>query len=86
MNEDSHMGGVASALVMLAAIATTFSTYTYYKDDQLATQYENDQVTLEQTASALMSLRLEEEAMKAAADTSKSDDKKVEVKKEVELQ
>lgn len=60
---DSHIGGFASALVMLAAIATTFVTYSYYKDDELATRYENDQITLEQTASALVSLRLQEEVL-----------------------
>jgi len=60
---DSHMGGFASALVMLAAIATTFVTYGYYKDDELASRYENDQAVLEQTASALVSLRLQEEVL-----------------------
>ena len=57
------MGGFASALVMLAAIATTFVTYGYYKDDELASRYENDQAVLEQTASALVSLRLQEEVL-----------------------
>lgn len=65
MNEEQHLGSVASGLVMLAAIATTFTTYTYYKDDVVATQYEDAQASLEQTASALMSLRLQEEAMAA---------------------
>jgi hypothetical protein len=65
MNEDAHVGGIASALVMLAAVATTFTTYGIYKDEDLAGKYESDQVALEQTASALMSLRLEEEAMVA---------------------
>ena len=62
MTDDQHIGGVASALVMLAAIATTFTTYTYYNDDKLATDYEQDQSALEETASALVSLRLQEEA------------------------
>jgi len=65
-NNDTPVGEVASAIVMLAAIATTFTTYASYKDEVLATQYEADQASLEQTASALMSLRLEEEAMMAA--------------------
>lgn len=67
--EDTHIGGVASGLVMLAAIATTFTTYAYYKDDILATQYESDQAALEQTASALMSLRL---SLQAAAELATS--------------
>jgi hypothetical protein len=60
---DTHVGDVTSGLVMLAAIATTFTTYAYYRDDALATQYESDQMALEQTASALMSLRLSEQAL-----------------------
>lgn len=69
MNEDLHIGGVTSALVMLAAIATTFTTYAYYKDDVLASQYESDQVALEQTASALVSLRLKEAALATPTST-----------------
>ena len=69
MNEDSHVGEIASALVMLAAIATTFTTYAAYKDEVLAGQYEADQTSLEQTANALMSLRLEEEAALATQAT-----------------
>lgn len=68
-NGDSHVGEIASALVMLAAIATTFTTYASYKDEVLATQYEADQISLEQTANALMSLRLEEEALAQQATT-----------------
>jgi hypothetical protein len=68
-NEEVKIGEMASALVMLAAIATTFTTYVYYKDDVLATQYEADQASLEQTASALLSLRLSEEALAQATTT-----------------
>jgi hypothetical protein len=68
-NDDTHVGEVASALVMLAAIATTFTTYAAYKDEVLATQYENNQATLENTASALVSLRLAEQAALAAQAT-----------------
>ena len=69
MNEDSHVGEIASALVMLAAIATTFTTYAAYKDEVLAGQYESDQTSLEQTANALMALRLEEAALATEATT-----------------
>ncbi|HEY4516234.1 MAG TPA: hypothetical protein VJH67_03560 [Candidatus Paceibacterota bacterium] len=69
MNEDTHVGGFASALVMLAAIGSTFLTYGYYKDDELANQYEADQVSLENTASALVALRIQEEAMIESAST-----------------
>lgn len=83
MNEDSHVGGVAGALVLLAAVATTFTTYTYYNDDVLATQYEGDGAALEQTASALMSLRLEEEAMQQMEAASSTEET---VEAEIELQ
>ena len=69
MNEDLHVGEIASALVMLAAIATTFTTYAAYKDEVLAGQYEADQTSLEQTANALMALRLEEAALATQATT-----------------
>lgn len=58
MNDEIHISGGVSAIVMLAAIASTFSVYSIYKDEQVAMQYEETQSSLEQTASALVSLRL----------------------------
>jgi len=72
MGENQHVGGSASALVLLAAIATTFITYEAYKDDKLATLYEEDQVAMEYTASALVALRLEEQALLAAEESATS--------------
>lgn len=71
MNEDQHVGGIASALVMLAAVATTFTTYSYYSDNKVAEQYESDNIALEQTASALVSLRKEREVIMPATTTQK---------------
>ena len=73
-NQDSHVGEIASALVMLAAIATTFTTYAAYKDEVLAGQYESDQTSLEQTANALMALRLEEAALATEATTTETEE------------
>ena len=58
MNDEIHINGGVSALVMLAAIASTLSVYSTYKDEQVAVQYEDSQASMEQTASALVSLRL----------------------------
>lgn len=80
MNEDLHVGGVASTLVMLAAIATAFSTYSFYKEDEVATKYESDQVALEQTASALVSLRLQEQKMLSLESASTTDKESKETK------
>lgn len=66
MNEEAHVSGAVSAIVMLAAIVTTYNVYSYYKDDAVAVEYEEAQTSMDNTASALMSLRLEKEALTAA--------------------
>jgi hypothetical protein len=55
---DSHVNGAVAGIVMLAAIITTYSTYSAYQDDKLVTNYEAEQFDSEQVASVLMSLRL----------------------------
>ena len=70
MNDETHINGAVSALVMLAAIAGTWTVYNDYKDEQLATEYGEIQSSMEQTASVLVSLRIaKEEAMANASST-----------------
>ena len=69
MNEELHINPTVSALVMLAAIVSTWSVYSTYKDDQVATEYENEQANMEQTANTLVSLRLAKEQAAATVST-----------------
>ena len=57
MNEELHINPSVSALVMLAAIIATYNIYSAYKDDQLASTYEDSQVAMDQTANAMLSLK-----------------------------
>ena len=75
MNEDSQISGAVSALVMLAAIASTYNVYSFYKDDQLATQYEEVQSSLDSTASAFLSLRMQKAATEPLSTTTSITDK-----------
>ena len=70
MNDDLHVSGAVSVIVMFAAIASTFNVYSLYKDDQVATKYEEVQISLDNTASVLLSLKMEKAAMTAVATTS----------------
>ena len=56
-NQDKNVSGLVAGVVMLAAVFTTYTTYSSYQDDKLAAGYESDEVALDQTASALVSLR-----------------------------
>ena len=76
MNEDTHINGAVSALVMLAAIASTFNVYSFYSDDKVASNYEEEQVSLDQTASALLALKLEKANMVVATTTPSSTETK----------
>lgn len=67
MNDETHINGAVSALVMLAAIAGTWGVYADYKDQQLAAEYEEIGASMENTASVLVSLRLAEQAAEANA-------------------
>jgi hypothetical protein len=78
---DKHVHGAVAGVVMLAAIFTTFTTYSYYQDDKLASVYEEEKASSEQVASVLVSLRLSKEADVATttATTTKETTKKVEL-------
>lgn len=68
--EDQNINPAVSALVLLSVIATGFTTYAAYKDDQMVAQYEADQASFEQTASALVGLRIVQlEAVESASTT-----------------
>ena len=76
-NQDKNVSGLVAGVVMLAAVFTTYTTYSFYQDDKLAAGYESDEVALDQTASALMSLRamsavVEEPATTTEATTTKA--------------
>ena len=75
MNEDAHISGGVSAIVMLAAIASTWNVYSFYKDDQIATSYEEVQTSLDNTASALLSLKMEKAIMTPLASTTATSSK-----------
>ena len=63
MEQETHVSPAISGLIMLAAIFTTYTTYSYYNEDKLVQNYEEDQASMEQAASVIVSLR----AMKAAS-------------------
>ena len=84
MNDELHINGAVSALVMLAAIAGTWSVYADYKDNQVAIQYEDTQSSLEQTASALAAFRIAHaSAMVEATSTATTTEKTAKVTPEV---
>ena len=57
MNE-KNVGPLASTLVMLAAIGTAFVSYSSYVEERSAISYGEEQAEFEQTANALVSLRM----------------------------
>ena len=67
MDNEAHINPAVSALVMLAAIAGTWGVYSNYQDNQVAMEYAEAQTSLEQTASALVSLRLSTPAVAEVA-------------------
>ncbi len=79
MNGEQHLNGAVSALVMLAAVAGTWTVYSAYQDNQVVAQYEEAESSLSQTASALVSLRTTKatsivvEATSTATTTEKAD-------------
>lgn len=75
MNEEAHINPAVSALVMLAAVAGTWGVYANYQDNQVAMEYEEAQSSLEQTASALISLRLATPAKELATSTATTTEK-----------
>lgn len=75
MNDEIHVNGAVSALVMLAAIVSVYTTYSYYNDQKIADQYDENRAGLEQAASALVSLhqmQTTNETAPAATSTSTS--------------
>lgn len=60
--QEQNVGPVLSTIVILAAIAITFTTYGYYNDTVVAKKYESAQASMDQAASALMSFRLDNQA------------------------
>ena len=81
--KEMHVNSVVAGLVMLAAVFTTYNTYSSYQEDKMAYTYEADHVALEQTASALVSLRLMQETVAPEATTT---DAKATTKTKVELE
>ncbi len=80
-NEELHINGAVSAIVMLAAIVSTYNVYSYYKDDQVAADYEGVQTSLDNTASALLSLKAQKVALTSTiASTSPASKVKIKVK------
>ena len=86
MDNETHINPAVSALVMLAAIFTTYSTYNAYNDEKVALSYENDQVVLEQTASALASLRVMKTEALSASTTAPTEEDSSEEEAEVKIE
>lgn len=75
---DHYVNGSVSALVMLAAIALTFTTYSSYRDTVATEELERATAGMEQTATAMLSYRLEKaKTLAPAATTTETEDESV---------
>lgn len=74
MDSEMHINGAVSALVMLAAVVSVYTTYSYYNDQKIADQYDENRVGLEQAASALASLHSMQDQSAASVIMSTSSD------------
>jgi hypothetical protein len=63
---DHYVSGSVSALVMLAAIGLTFTTYSSYKDEVAIVELENATANMEQAANVILSIKADKAAQAAA--------------------
>lgn len=74
--QDHHINSKLSALVMLGAIALTYTTYSSYKEEVAIGQREEATVAMDQAANAFLSFKADRAAQ--VADTSTTTDTKAE--------